>query len=478
MRLMQIILLLVLPYSVAAKQPDESQLNPSIVVEEFLTVFNSNDVETITKYVDDHFAQQSLNRWQGTGRKRYIGYITNMANLHKQLNLKSTTQSLQNQTLRVTIHVDSNTTGLSYDSVILFDQQHKITNWYLSLNDTFKLADENITELKVTQAIQKLTEKLAKNGFFSGTVLFAKDDKVLFTKAYGLASRRYDVKNNLTTKFQIGSMNKMFTSVSIMQLIEANKLSLDNKLTQYMDRDYFGVGDFDSITIEQLLTHTSGLGDIAGFEAKQSQIRSLQDSLPLYKNIPLNFKPGSQWQYSSTGMRMLGHVIESVAKQDYYAFIQQHIYQKAGMTDSGSFDLDVPIKNTARNYWYSFETNAITENLMKQAVKGGPAGGGYSTVGDLHRFALSLINHQLLNTELTSQATSAKPELHSPNYGYGFSVRGDEGNQIIGHNGAHLGMSAQLNIYRDKGYILAVLGNSPDAAEPIVIAANSLVKQL
>lgn len=475
---MQIILLLVLPYYIAAKQPDDSQQNTDSVVKQFLTVFNSNDSKAIINYVDDHFAPQSLNRWQGTGRERYIGYITNMANLHKELKLESIKHDQQGQILRVTSYVHSNATGLSYDSVISFDQHHKITNWYLSLNETFELADESVTELKVTQAIQKLTEKLAKNGVFSGTVLFAKDDKVLFTKAYGLASRRYDIKNNLTTKFQIGSMNKMFTSVGIMQLIEANKLSLDDKLTQYMDRDYFGVGDFDSITIEQLLTHTSGLGDIAGFEAKQSQIRTLQDSLLLYKNIPLNFKPGSQWQYSSTGMRMLGHVIESVSKQDYYAFIQQYIYQKAGMPNSGSFDLDVPVKNTARNYWYSFETNAITENLMKQAVKGGPAGGGYSTVGDLHHFALALVNNQLLNPVLTLQATSAKPDLHSPNYGYGFSVRGEAGNKIIGHNGAHLGMSAQLNIYRDKGYILAVLGNSPDAAEPIVIAANSLVKQL
>ena len=204
MRLMQIILLLVLPYSVAAKQPDESQLNPSIVVEEFLTVFNSNDVETITKYVDEHFAQQSLNRWQGSGRERYIGYITNMANLHKELKLESIKHDQQGQILRVTSHVHSNATGLNYDSVISFDQHHKITNWYLSLNETFELADESVTELKVTQAIQKLTEKLAKNGVFSGTVLFAKDDMVLFTKAYGLASRRYDVKNNLTTKFQIG----------------------------------------------------------------------------------------------------------------------------------------------------------------------------------------------------------------------------------------------------------------------------------
>ena len=177
-------------------------------------------------------------------------------------------------------------------------------------------------------------------------------------------------------------------------------------------------------------------------------------------------------------MRMLGHVIEAVTQQSYYDFIATQIYNKAGMGHSGSFDLDVPVKNTARSYWYSVDTNRITENLMMQGVKGDPAGGGFSTVGDLHKFALALNNKQLLNTATVQLATSAKPELNSPNYGFGFSVRGAKGNQIIGHNGSHLGMSAQLNIYRDKGYILAVLGNTGGGTTPIVYAMNELMSQL
>lgn len=142
------------------------------------------------------------------------------------------------------------------------------------------------------------------------------------------------------------------------------------------------------------------------------------------------------------------------------------------------FDIDLPVKNTARGYWYSIDTKAITENLVSQHVKGSPAGGGYSTVGDLHQFALALMHNRLIAPKLTSQATSAKPQLSSPNYGFGFSVRGEPGNQIIGHNGAHLGMSSQLNIYKDKGYILAVLANTRGSTAPVVYTLNNLMERL
>ena len=169
-------------------------------------------------------------------------------------------------------------------------------------------------------------------------------------QAHGLASRRYDVKNNIETKFQIGSMNKMFTGIAIMQLVEAGELSLNDKLTQYVDREYFGSGNFDDITIAQLLTHTSGLGGVPGYQAKQTEIRTLKKRLGLYKEVQLNFAPGSRWGYSSTGMDMLGHVIEAVTQQSYYDYIDDNIYQKAKMLSSGSFDIDLPVKNTARGY--------------------------------------------------------------------------------------------------------------------------------
>ncbi|OHU87712.1 MULTISPECIES: serine hydrolase domain-containing protein [Pseudoalteromonas] len=448
------------------------------LVKQFISTLNSNSLETITRYVDSHFSPESLSRWQGSGRERYIGYTMNMALLHHTLSLKQVTRTERDQQIRLTGDVLSKNTALEYSLVIMLDDKSKISGWYIRPSGLGQFSTQSNSEEALLSTLEKLTDHLAKNEAFSGTVLLAKGDKVLFQKAHGFASRRYDVKNNIDTKFQIGSLNKMFTSVAIMQLVETEKLSVNDKLTQYLDRKYFGEGHFDNITVKQLLTHTSGLGAIPDTNNQQSKMRSLKDSLPLYKGIKLNFEPGSRWQYSSTGMRMLGHVIEVVSKQSYYDFIEQHVYKKAGMTNSGSFDLDVPIKNTARNYWYSTETKTLTENFMMQGVKGGPAGGGYSTVSDLHHFALALLNHQLLNSELTVEATSAKPQLHSPYYGYGFSVRGDVGNQVIGHNGSYLGTSAQLNIYRDKGYILAVLGNSDAAGEPIVFAVNELIQKL
>lgn len=450
------------------------------VAKAFLNTINSKNQNKITQFVDTHFAARSLARWEGAGRERYIGYSMDKAMYHDQLTLLSSKTEVQSRSIEFRAQVQSKSTGLKYVYVTFFekDAPHAITGYYFAPS-LRPLADNiNMSQTKLINEVSELTERLANNGVFSGTILLAKDDKVLYKKAYGLASRRYDVKNNLETKFQIGSMNKMFTSIAIMQLVEAGKVSLKDKLTHYIDRSHFGEGQFDAITIEQLLTHTSGLGDIPNMEQKRHRIRKLDDAVELYKGIKLNFEPGSRWRYSNTGMHMLGHVIETASKQSYYDFIDQQVYQKAHMQSSGSFDLDVPIKNSARSYWYSTDTGTYTENLMYQDVKGGPAGGGYSTVGDLHNFALALLDNKLVSKALTQQATSAKPNLNSPNYGYGFSVRGNEGNQIIGHAGSHLGMSAQLNIYRDKGYILAVLGNSSSATTPIVYKLNQLIERL
>ena len=115
---------------------------------------------------------------------------------------------------------------------------------------------------------------------------------------------------------------------------------------------------------------------------------------------------------------------------------------------------------------------------MFQSVKGSPAGGGYSTVGDLHKFALALTNGTLISTELSQIATSAKPNLNAPNWGFGFSVRDNDGRTVVGHNGAHLGMTARLNMYQDKGYILVVLGNYQSSAWPIVAKVDQLMKRL
>lgn len=478
-QLIKIAILICLPLSASAD--NKSEPNIEKIYSNFIKVFNTNNFDIIDAFVTKQYSKRALHRWQGAGQERYAGYTIDMSLFHSKLKLLTLNPlNHDGDVYRLSATVHSANTDMKYQLNISVEDKppFNIDGWYLRAQNKQTVNNQKISEEEMITSMQEYVNFLANNQVFSGTLLIGKPNQILHTSAHGLASRRYDIKNNIDTKFQIGSMNKMFTAVATLQLVEAGKVNLDDQLIKYVDRKYFSKGAFDKITIRQLLTHTSGLGGNPDFGKQQSHIRSLTDSLGTYQSIKLDFEPGTQRRYSSSGMRMLGHVIEKAAGIDYYSYIDRYVYKQAGMKNSGSYDLDVPIKNTARNYWYYPKTRTITENLMLQGVKGGPAGGGYSTVKDLFEFAKALTSHELLSKSLTEEAITAKPALHSPYYGYGFSVRGKPDNRIVGHNGSHLGMSAQLNIYLDKGYVLAVLGNSPSAATPVVAKFNQLIEQL
>lgn len=127
------------------------------------------------------------------------------------------------------------------------------------------------------------------------------------------------------------------------------------------------------------------------------------------------------------------------------------------------------------NYFYSDSLNSLQANWLIHAIKGGPAGGGYSTVGDMYAFAKALTGYKLLSKHYTELAYSAKPELNSPRYGFGFTVRQDNNGKSIGHNGAFIGTSAEFRVFLDKGLTLSILGNQSSVAEPVFTVAESLI---
>lgn len=451
-------------------------LDHNKLANDLIQVLNSKELKRIDAFVEKHFSSASLNRWNGEGKNRYVGYSINSALFHGELTVLSTEVDNANNRIRYINKVYSKNTDMQYELVVTFnnEQTRPITGWYMRESPQSLNAKKKLTDKQFIAQVKSYSESLAKNGTFSGTILLSKNNDVLFSAAHGFASLRYNVQNNLDTKFQIGSMNKMFTSVAILQLVETEQISLNDPLTKFIDKSLLGKGDFEKVKIKHLLTHTSGVDGLTGFDDIQNKVRSLDDIAHLYKTVETRFEPGTQWRYSNAGMTLLGQIIENVTGKSYFDYIDEHIYQKANMQHSGSFDLDVPVKNTARNYWFSVETGQITENLMFQSVRGGPAGGGYSTVGDLHKFAIAMQTGKLLNKQLSNEALTAKPEHNSPYYGYGFSVAGSKGNQIVGHNGAHLGMTARLN----KGYTLVVLGNFQSSAWPIIAKVNQLIELL
>lgn len=322
---------------------------------------------------------------------------------------------------------------------------------------------------------------LVEKDTFSGTVLLAKDGKVIYSAARGLASKRFSVPNNLQTKLNLGSMNKMFTATAMMQLVEQNKISLDDKLDQFLDDSWLGKDISSKIEIQHLLTHSSGLGSYFTedfFSGSKNKFRALADYKPLIVGSTLRFEPGTDYRYSNTGMFLLGAVIEAVSGQDYFSYIDQYIYEPAAMINSGCYEMDQPVPNLAIGYTPD-ESKATgwVNNLYMHVLKGGPAGGCFSTVEDMLRFANALTNYRLLSEKNTKALYTSKPAFHQESYGYGFNISGTPNNRIVGHSGGFLGINGNLDIFIDDGYVSVVLANYGGAARPVAEKIRDLVKQ-
>ncbi|MBT8484526.1 MAG: beta-lactamase family protein, partial [Phycisphaerae bacterium] len=315
--------------------------------------------------------------------------------------------------------------------------------------------------------------RLAAADAFSGTVLVARNGTVLYERALGEASKRFHVPNDLDTKFNLGSMNKMFTAVAIAQLVESGQLSFDDTLDQYVDETWLAPEVSAAIRIRHLLNHTSGLGSYFTpkfFESSRASYRALDDYKPLIVGSTLAFEPGTDWRYSNTGMFLLGVVIERVTGSSYFDHVRQYIHEPAGMTNTDCYEMDRPVENLAIGYIPEYDADGRQvwkNNLYMHVIKGGPAGGGFSTVRDLHRFDVALRSGRLASAARLEELWTPRPEAHSPDYGYGFGVETGPQGRVVGHGGGFPGLNGQLDMFLDTGWTVAVLSNYDRGAQPV-----------
>lgn len=298
------------------------------------------------------------------------------------------------------------------------------------------------------QVDAKIAELIAKDEF-SGAVLVAHQDRNILERAGGFADRGRKLKNTMNTQFCLGSMNKMFTAVGVLQLVEAGKLRLDGVLADYWP-DYPNHDLATRVHIRQLLNHTGGTGDIFTqvYEQHRKQLRSPGDYVKLFGSRPLAFEPGSKFEYSNYGYILLGRLIEIASGEDYLTYLRKHVYGPAGMTHT-----DSPGRaGSLRAIGYTRAKGQLDSNAATLPAGGTPAGGGYSTVGDLLLFAKALHTGKLLSPQLVQQATS---DQSGHGYGFGFNVW-HEG--AFGHGGGAPGINGELRIPPD-GYTVVVLEN-------------------
>ena len=249
------------------------------------------------------------------------------------------------------------------------------------------IAGPPMTEAEVVTALRARLDSLTAAGAFSGAVLLAHGDRVLLRQAYGLAYREKRQPNTPETRFNIGSINKMFTRISIEQLAAAGKLSVTDTIARYLP-DY-PAEKGRRITIQQLLDHRGGTGDIFTQRYQtmdRSKLKTIGDWMNLIRDEPLAFEPGTRQQYSNAGYVLLGAIIERVSRQSYDDYVRSHIFEPAGMRATG-FDA----KPAERAVGYTREHgDAWQPNSGFLPARGSSAGGGYSTLDDLARFAAAL----------------------------------------------------------------------------------------
>lgn len=310
---------------------------------------------------------------------------------------------------------------------------------------------------------------LKESDTYSGAVLIAHDGKIVLNEAWGMADVAGHIPNTTETQFCIGSMNKMFTAVAILQLVEQGKLALDKPLATYWP-DYPNHDLAARVTVRELLNHTGGTGDIftPEYEAHRLEVRTLEDYVKLFGSRPVAFEPGTRMEYSNYGFILLGRIIELVSGESYGEFVRKHIFVPAGMLHTDSRPEADHVEGRAIGYTEG--PKGLQPNAGTLPWSGTSAGGGYSTVHDLLRFAEGLQSGKLLRAESLKEAT--RGGALRPDYGLGFYVLPNGG---YWHDGGAPGINGEMHVLPNRGYVLVALANrDPRMASNLVdfIATN------
>lgn len=299
-----------------------------------------------------------------------------------------------------------------------------------------------------------LIQPYIKADAFSGTVLVAKDGKVLFQKAYGLADREWNIANTPDTKFRLGSITKQFTAAAILQLAEQGKLSVDDPISKYYTD---APASWAKVTIKHLLTHTSGIPSYTDiphfFEGQSFTDLTPEGIIKLTRDAPLQFEPGSQYRYDNSGYVLLGYVIEKVSGQPYADYVQKHIFDPLGMRNSGYDSNTAVIAHRASGYQpkgAGWENATYLSMTLPYA-----AGSLYSTVGDL------LIWDQALYSGKVLTADSLKQQFtdYGHKYGFGWTIDKAYDHDRISHGGGINGFATFIARYPQDRLLVVALSN-------------------
>lgn len=308
------------------------------------------------------------------------------------------------------------------------------------------------------QKIDELLKAYASQNKLNGAVLVAQKGKVVYQNGFGYRNAEGKVPNDVNTIFQIGSITKQITAAVIMQLQQEGKLSVQDKLSRYFP----GFANGDKITIENLLTHTSGIhnytDDTVIMKNDVTKHYSENEMLKLFASYTPDFEPGTSWKYSNSAYSILGYIIEKVEKKPYEQVVRQRIFQPLGMTNSGFDFTNLSSPNKAKGYFTLNPTPAVAP--IVDSTIAFSAGAVYTTVGDLYKWDRAIYTSKILKPE--SWKTVFTP--YKNKYGYGWTIDTLFGKQFTAHSGGIHGFSSYILRFPQDEIAVIIFDNSSSNA--------------
>lgn len=327
--------------------------------------------------------------------------------------------------------------------LVIFILLFLATNSLLSQTSAQPDAKTEISE------IDKLMQYSYENGMFNGDIMVTQNGQSIYKNALGYADKNSGRKLNTSTVFYLASVSKQFTTMAVMILKEQNKLSYDDQLSKYFPEF---PAYADSVSIKQLMTHTSGIPDHYQLGEYKKGLTNDDVKEVLLKQDHLNFKPGDQFRYSNGGYVLLSLIVEKASGEPFPEFMKTNIFEPLGMNHTLVYDKSTPeINNRAVGYNQAGD-------LDDYEIFTTGAGGMYSTLDDLHLWDQALYTEKLVSKATLDEAfTSATLKNgDSTHYGYGWAVPDDKGRKVVQHSGSLSGYRTFLrrNIYNNSGYII------------------------
>lgn len=332
-------------------------------------------------------------------------------------------------------------------------------------------------------ALQDKINSLILNTNFSGVVSIKEKDKIIYENAAGFADKSNKIRNNIKTKFGIASGTKFFTALAIGKLIDEGKISLKSKVFDIIKYD-FPLYSKD-ITVEHLLTHTSGMPDYYDEEKFDDfdnffldipwyKLREPEDYFPVFPQEEMKFIPGEKFSYCNGGFVLLAALVHEVSGIPYKKYVEEYVFKAVGLNDSGFFEMNRLPENTALGYIE--DENGWRTNIYNLPIVGGGNGGAFTTVGDLYILWDAFFKYKILSRDLTDlyvkPHVKAESEGENIYHGLGIWLRKEENNMQEYIVGCDAGVSFLSAVIRNDEIAFTVISNTTNGAWPIVREIN------